>query len=62
MISLSEKENKDKIKVYDDLNTKLWGMADIFPYYFESLTPDAKYELMKALDETKKELEAEGEI
>ena len=31
MISLSEKENKDKIKVYDDLNTKLWGMADIFP-------------------------------
>ena len=37
MISLSEKENKDKIKVYDDLNTKLWGMADIFPYYFEAV-------------------------
>ena len=62
MISIQEQENKEKIKVYDLLNTKLWGMADIFPYYFDKLNPDEKYNLMQALDETMKELEAEGEI
>ena len=62
MISIIQKENDEKIKLYDTLNTKLWGMANIFPYYFESLTPAEKYDMMKGLDETKKELEAEGEI
>ena len=55
-------ENQEKIKVFDEINTKLWGMAEIFPYLIESLNPVQKYELMKALEETKKELEAEGEI
>jgi uncharacterized protein YdeI (YjbR/CyaY-like superfamily) len=62
MISIQDQENKEKIKVYDDLNTKLWGMVDIFTYYFDKLNPDEKYNLMVALSETKKELEAEGEI
>lgn len=62
MISIQEQENKEKIKVYDLLNTKLWGMADIIPYYLDKLNPDEKYNLMQALDDTKKELEAEGEI
>ena len=62
MISIQDQENKEKIKVYDDLNTKLWGMVDIFTYYFDKLNPDEKYNLMVALSETKNELEAEGEI
>ena len=62
MLSIQDQETKEKIKVYDTLNTKLWGMADIFPYYFDQLNPDEKYNLMEALSEVKKELKAEGEI
>jgi hypothetical protein len=62
MISIIEKENNEKIKLYDTLNTKLWGMVDILPYFLDKLNPDEKYNLMVSLDETKKELEAEGEI
>ena len=62
MISIEQHENQEKIKVFDEINTKLWGMAEIFPYYFDKLNPDQQYNLMIDLDETKKELEAEGEI
>ena len=62
MISIIQKENDEKIKLYDTLNTKLWGMAHILPYYFDSLTPAEKYDMMKGLEEKKKELEAEHEI
>jgi hypothetical protein len=37
-------------------------MADIFPYYLDSLTPAEKYDMMRGLEEKKKELEAEHEI
>ena len=62
MISITEKENDEKIKLYDTRNRKLWGMANIFPYYFDSLTPAEKYDMMRGLEEKKKELEAEHEI
>lgn len=62
MISIDEQENEKKIKSFDNINTKLWGMADIFPYYLDSLTPAEKYDMMRGLEEKKKELEAEHEI
>lgn len=51
-----------KEKLLERLNEDTWGMLNILPYLIESLNPVKKYELMKALEETKKELEAEGEI
>ena len=62
MISIEEQENENKIKAFDNINTKLWGMADILPYFLDKLNPDEKYNLMVALDQTKKEMEAEHEI
>lgn len=62
MISIDEQENEKKIKSFDNINTKLWGMADILPYFLDKLNPDEKYNLMVALDQTKKEMEAEHEI
>ena len=62
MISIEEQENEKKIKSFDNINTKLWGMADILPYFLDKLNPDEKYNLMVALDQTKKEMEAEHEI
>jgi hypothetical protein len=62
MISIEEREKEEKIKEFDLLNTNLWGMANILRYYVDSLNPDEKYNLMQALEEKKKELEAEGEI
>ena len=62
MISTPEQENNEMKKLYDRLNQDTWGMLNVLPYLIESLNPLEKYNLMKALDETKKELEAEGEI
>ena len=62
MISIDEQENDKKIKSFDNINRKLWGMADILPYFLDNLNPDDKYNLMVSLEETKKELEAEHEI
>ena len=62
MISIPEKENNEMKKLYDRLNQDTWGMVEVLPYLIEALNPLEKYNLMKALDEKKKELEAEGEI
>lgn len=59
MINIQEEA---KEKLLERLNEDTWGMLNILPYLIESLNPVKKYELMKALEETKKELEAEGEI
>ena len=62
MISIPEQENNEMKKLYDRLNQDTWGMVEVLPYLIESLNPLEKYDLMRALDEKKKELEAEGEI
>jgi hypothetical protein len=62
MISIPEQENNEMKKLYDRLNQDTWGMVEVLPYLIESLNPLEKYNLMQALDEKKKELEAEGEI
>ncbi len=62
MINIQEEEKAKNEKLLERLNEDTWGMLNILPYLIESLNPVQKYELMKALEETKKELETEGEI
>ncbi len=62
MINIQEEEKAKNETLLERLNEDTWGMLNILPYLIESLNPVQKYELMKALEETKKELEAEGEI
>ena len=62
MINIQEEEKEKNEKLMERLNQDTWGMLNVLPYLIESLNPLEKYDLMKALDEKKKELEAEGEI
>ena len=62
MINIQEEEKEKNEKLLERLNQDTWGMLNVLPYLIESLNPLEKYDLMKALDEKKKELEAEGEI
>ena len=61
MIARIDNEEKHS-KLIERLNQDTWGMVNILPYYLESLNPVEKFNLMQALDEKKKELEAEHEI
>ncbi len=51
-----------KIKTYDRINKKFWGMADILPYYLDTLAPDIQFDLMAALENLREQLKAEGEL
>ena len=51
-----------KIKAYDRINKKFWGMGDILPYYLDTLPPDKAYDLMQGLERVQEELKAEGEV
>ena len=62
MINIQEKEKEEMEKLYARLKEDTWGMLHVLPYLIESLNPYEKYNFMVALDEKKKELEAEGEI
>ena len=62
MINIQEEEKEKNAKLLERLNQATWGMVEVLPYLIESLNPLEKYNLMQALDEKKKELEAEGEI
>ena len=62
MINIQEEEKEKNAKLLERLNQDTWGMLNVLPYLIESLNPLEKYNLMNALDEKKKELEAEGEI
>lgn len=62
MINIQEEEKEKNEKLLERLNQDTWGMLNVLPYLIESLNPLEKYNLMQALDEKKKELEAEGEI
>ena len=62
MINIQEEEKEKNEKLLERLNQDTWGMLNVLPYLIESLNPLEKYDIMKALDEKKKELEAEGEI
>ena len=62
MINIQEEEKEKNAKLLERLNQDTWGMLNVLPYLIESLNPVQKYNLMQALDETKKELEAEGEL
>ena len=62
MINIQEEEKEKNEKLMERLNQDTWGMLNVLPYLIESLNPLEKYDLMKALDEKKKELEAEHEI
>lgn len=59
---IQENEIEKELKIYAQLNKKVWGMARILPYYIDCLPPDKKYDLMQALESLKDELEAEGEL
>ena len=59
---IQENEIEQELKIYEQLNKKVWGMARLLPYYVDSLPPDKRYDLMQALDSLKEELEAEGEL
>ena len=55
-------QEEQKIKTLDRINKKFWGMADLLPYYLDSLPPDKAYDLMKGLERVQEELKAEGEL
>ena len=62
MINIQEEEKEKNAKLLERLNQDTWGMVEVLPYLIEGMDPMERYNLMKALDETKKELEGEGEI
>ena len=51
-----------KIKAYDRINKKFWGMADILPYYLDTISPDKAYDLMKDLERVQEQLKSDGEL
>ena len=62
MITEENEIVKQELKIYEQLNKKVWGMARLLPYYIDTLTPVERFDLMESLDRLKDELEAEGEI
>jgi hypothetical protein len=62
-MSIEEQEKEEKnAKLIERLKQDTWGMLEVLPYLIQSMDPMEKYNLMKALEEKKRELEAEGEI
>ena len=62
MINIQEEEKEKNAKLLERLKEDTWGMLNVLPYLIEGMDPMEKYNLMKALEEKKKELEAEGEL